>query len=417
MLRRRRFDLFALSYLGSCIYFLPGFFGVVLHAVGDARLGIEEPLENGTYVVMLSVLGATLLSGILYDWVYGSRGEEGGSAEPAEKLSGVALVFATGFWITLLPQAEILLSANKVALLTLLDRRYVGFQVFLTAAAILGIRERRWWVVVGTVPLFLFDMALAFRVTLALVAVSAALVVLERDGPSRLVSRRKGFLLGSLAAAAFFFIWAQLFFGVKRGRWELFRELIARPDTYINAVQMSEPFVTQGILNEVVKTRFEVPGGRLGKAIGVSLVPFYTSFFESPKSFNDYFQPALFPGVEYGMANNIWAEAFAEGGFGGVGVAVILFQGLLWLGSRALLAGKAHLHNLALLCGGYLAFYIHRNDLLYELVLLRRLAGAYVVIVVVAKLLSGALATVRREDALRGRPRVGPPERLGPSNH
>lgn len=274
--------------------------------------------------------------------------------------------------------------------------------MFLTAAAILGIRERRWWVVVGTVPLFLFDMALAFRSTVALSAISAALVVLERDGPGRLAWRRKGLLLGSLAAAAFFFIWSQLFFGVKRGRWELFRELIATPDTYVKAVSRSEPFVTQGILNEVVKTRFEVPGKRLGEAIGVSLVPFYTSFFEAPKSFNDYFQPALFPGVEYGMANNIWAEAFAEGGFGGVGVAVILFQGLLWLGSRALQAGRTHLQNLVLLCGGYLAFYIHRNDLLYELVLLRRLVAAYVVIVVLAKLLSGAVIAVRGAEALRG---------------
>lgn len=402
MLKRRRFDLFALSYLGSCIYFLPGFFGVVLRAVGDTSLAVEEPLENGAYVVLLAVLGATLLSGVLYDVAHGSRGEEDGEAETAEKLSGVALVFATGFWITLLPQASDLLNVDKAALLTLLDRRYVGFQVFLTTAAILGIRERRWWVVGGTVPLFLFDMALAFRVTVALVVVSAVLVVLERGGPSRLAWRRKGLLFGSLAAAAFFFMWSQLFFGVRRGRWELSREQIARPDTYVNAVRRSEPFVTQGILNEVVRTRFKVPGEHLGEAIGVSLVPFYTSFFEAPKSFNDYFQPALFPGVEYGMANNIWAEAFAEGGFGGVVVAVILFQGLLWLGSRVLQAGRVHLHNLALLCGGYLAFYIHRNDLLYELVLLRRLIGAYMVIVVLAKLLLGAVATVRRAEGVAG---------------
>lgn len=73
MLKRRRFDLFGLSYLGSCVYFLPGFLGVVLHAVGDARLAVEEPLENGTYVVMLAVLGATLLSGVLYYVTRGSR--------------------------------------------------------------------------------------------------------------------------------------------------------------------------------------------------------------------------------------------------------------------------------------------------------------------------------------------------------
>lgn len=146
-------------------------------------------------------------------------------------------------------------------------------------------------------------------------------------------------------------------------------KLMSSLSTYANAFSYSEPMVTQSILNEVVKHDFRtsprnvldqalsgVPGGKSIFGIDVSKV----------ESFNNEFQPALFPKATFGMANNPWAQAFAAGGFGLVFVFAVAYT----LGLALLAAISSRISPVVGALSGVLAawwgFFGHRNDVLTQ---------------------------------------------------
>jgi len=102
------------------------------------------------------------------------------------------------------------------------------------------------------------------------------------------------------------------------------------------------------------------------------IVPFAGLIFGAPEKFESEFKPALFPNYKYGLAGNIWAETFCRFGYLGIVSAVIIF--ILSIAVMQILLFRAFpiaLPALAL-SGVFLAFYVHRNDLLFELLLIRR---------------------------------------------
>jgi hypothetical protein len=134
--------------------------------------------------------------------------------------------------------------------------------------------------------------------------------------------------------------------------------------------QNIEPFVTQAILAEMIRQDFSCSPRAILNAIYV--VPFAGLFFGAPRPFETEFKQALFPDYKYGVAGNIWAEAFCRFGYTGVAFAAIIFVASL-AGLQILLSRDFATAIPAIaLSGAFLAFYVHRNDLLFELLLIRR---------------------------------------------
>lgn len=93
-----------------------------------------------------------------------------------------------------------------------------------------------------------------------------------------------------------------------------------------------------------------------------------------PLTFFEEYQPILYPGLKYGTAGNIWAEMLCR--FGYVGVALFGVLLIVSLIGMSRLLGQAPAAAVApiALGGVVIAFYIHRNDLNYTLVMLRQIA-------------------------------------------
>ena len=152
-------------------------------------------------------------------------------------------------------------------------------------------------------------------------------------------------------------------------------------------VERSEPFVIQSILNEVARMDFRTGAAYLvdqilaGVPLGASLLG-----IDSTKvvSFNNLMQPVLFPELQFSVANNPWAQAYAAGGqwmVGAFALGYALVAGFMTLLFRstdgALRAGVA-------VISGFTGFYFHRNDLLVEVVLLKHVVYIFGIAVAVA---------------------------------
>jgi len=387
----RRCDLFALAFAAACVYFMPGFFGAVPDGVGFRN---PVDIESETYAVMTTVLGAILIGAWLWD-AHGSRELPDGPASEHRLATLVAFGVATGgMFMTVWTGGEALYSAHKDDVLEASSRWLMLFSFSAALAAVLAYAQRQWLILGLAALQLLFTVYIGFRSYTAIALMAILLVHFQRQGTQRIVSRNLPAMLFVFGAGSMFIIYKCLYILVKMGDYGRVQELLTNPDFYLDAVIGSEPFTTQMVLNECLRTGFETDAGYIFVSVLAQLTLFSAELGFTNESFNDLFQPQLFPEVEYGLAANIWAQMLSAGGWPLFLGFLAVFVWTLRLGSIWMSASGVTTRSGVALVAAYWAFYIHRNDLGYELSLLKRVLIVWGLVALVSETItrSGARA-------------------------
>lgn len=385
LLRRREFDFFSIGFASGLVYFLPGFVGFVR---SSSDYSVAQPLHPETYLVFIAVLSCVLIGAVLFDQMTCPATRDSAKSVPLELTSETALAIALfGLVATILTSGSDLFSAQKSDVMEVTGRWHILFRfgaMYLLAFAIA--RKQAFFAAAGLV-LLLFDLFVGYRIGVVVGVLAAATVVLNRKGVQSLIrNERRTILLGVLLIAAIF-IYKRIYTVIKLGLWDVVVDRLLDPEILLLALFTSEPFGTQTILNEVIRTGFHATPSHLSGVVSL-LVPFSNNLGAEIQSFNDLFQQKLFGGVvRGGMANNIWAQMYAIGGWAALSIAIPVFVGCLGLGSWLLNSSRGSAVVLVAVLFTFLAFYIHRNDVLYMLVLLRRCLMIWIVMVVPGMLL------------------------------
>lgn len=403
----RRCDVFALAFAGACIYFLPGFFGSV---PGGFRDELPVPIEPETYAVMATVLGAILFGAWSWD-VGGSRTlkeepirVDGLSSSTALMISVASLAFA--LWIG----GPRLLSAYKEDVLDGASRFFMLTGVGAALAAVLAFAQRRWTILLLATGMLMFTVYVGHRSYFVMAMIAIFLVHLQRQGPQRLYIRNFTAIVAASALVMTVFVYKCVYVLVKLGDYSEVFSRLTDSDFYLDAVISSEPFTTQLVLNEVLHTGFDTEMDYIFYSVVGQFTLFSGEAGLSFRSFNSLFQPALFPDVEWGMANNIWAQMIAAGGWP---LLLAFLGGFVWtlrIAARRMATAGATSRCGVALATAYWGFYIHRNDLGYELSELKRVLLVWIVVAIVSSLgkqTQEAPDSVRQEQpAPRQRPRL-----------
>lgn len=378
LLSHRRVDFFTLAFAAACVYFLPGFFGAVPY--GGLR-SATVPLENQTYLVMTAVMTAITLGA----WMFEPHGGQDawksrGVADPVA--SQVALIVATiGLTMTLRSDEGDLFSADKVEVLSAVSRWFYIFAVGASLAAVLAFLHRQWWTLLVATGLLLFSVYIGFRSHFALTVIAVFLSYFNAQGRQRFLARNQVAVVLALAAAVFFFSYKFVYRMVKLGEYDVVAERVIDPQFHLQAIADSEPFATQMILNEVLRSRYETDAAYIVEGLAAQSVLFSERFGLEAIAFNDLFQPELFPDIEWGMAGNIWAQMLAAGGWPLLLAFLTLFVLTLRAASRWLVTAGLSTRAMVALGGSYWAFYIHRNDIGYQVILEKRVLLSWLLIV------------------------------------
>lgn len=404
LLSHRRVDLFTLAFVSSCVYFLPGFFGCVPQGVSRTA---TMPLEDETFLVMAVVLGAIAAGAWMFD-PHGpvapcrARTSRDRLAAPLAlllALGGVVMAVRTG--------GDALFSADKEEVLAAVTRWFYLYAVSASLAAVLAFLHRQWLVMGAALGLLLFSVYLGFRADLAMVVIGVFLLHFHAQGPQRLVRRNQLALLLAAASAMFFFSYKFVYRLVKLGEYQLAVERALDPQFHLAAVTDSEPFATQLVLNEVVRTRFTTDLQYIFDGVASQCLFFSEQFGMPAVGFNELFQPVLFPEVSWGMAGNIWAQMLAAGGWPLLLAFLVLFVLTLRVGSRWLETPRLNVRAAIALATSYWAFYIHRNDVGYQVMLEKRVVVIWLAVVVVCEAIH-RLGAPSRAPSLPRRHAAGP---------
>lgn len=369
----RQFDFFSVAFFSGCVYFLPGFFGYTTVPVGiGVSTLVSVNLEDQTYLVMIAVLVAIWGGAFLFDQVRVSNGQSSSLGRTEVAAVCAVTLAAMGYAMTIWTAGEALLDDDKIAMMESLNRWYILGATAAPLGAVLAFVSRSWLLFVLSTSMLLFDMYIGFRASFAIALIAIFTLRLSRCGPQRVALQNWRLGCIGVLCVALFFVYKQLYIAVKLGLWDVILDRLQDSELYTSAILMSEPFNTQAILNEVVAQDFRVGMGHLTD-VALQFILFAPELGAAPMSFNDLFQAVLFPiGLEYGMGNNIWAEMLSSGGWPLLMVFLVLFLLMLILGSYLITFGDDNLVAGAAITFGYWAFYIHRNDLLYQINLEKR---------------------------------------------
>ncbi|HEY4210719.1 MAG TPA: hypothetical protein VGM84_04530 [Steroidobacteraceae bacterium] len=385
----RRFDLFTLAFYTSTVYFLPGYFGYASYQnAGDLQ---QDPLGLRIYAFYFAYYGLLFLCALL---VQAPRAASGPGMDSASQnaVGGSERLFH--FLILLRWSVPVLLVAAQ--LLTpgglwqedkqdLLDSASMAYPMFQNGAfvylVIAVVRKSRLDGLLGA-AYCLVDLALSFRSVTAF-AFFALVTIYMMQKPRRSIALSCLVPVAIVGAFLFGSVYKSMVVRFAVDGVQGVTAYLQDPAAVGDNFAQNEAFQQQHIFNKVLETDFSVPTGYAWNMARLFFPGLANTLFGRNLSFNDYFQPALYPEVPWGMASNIWAEQYGAGGIVWLYLFVILFFLMLLainkFALKLLAEGKSDKFLFVVVMIVPVLIFMHRNDLLYQLVLVRDMAGLLVI--------------------------------------
>ncbi|HUE84642.1 MAG TPA: hypothetical protein VMO26_01050 [Vicinamibacterales bacterium] len=397
--RDRRFDFFSVAFLSSMVYFMPGFIGFAI-SPPTQRVMLPTPLRlvPETYAVMIAVLCAVLVGAIVFDAFFADAAPRSVLPGASDAVVSVTVLAVVACALTVLTVGAELLNPRKAEMMAAMNRWYIFWSQATALGAILAFVQRRRLLLTICLLLLAGDLYIGYRKTLAMVTIAIFTVVLTRMGPQRVAIRSWKYGIPASLAAFFVFAYKKLYILIKAGDFSGVVGRVTDPIYYVFVFVDSEPFTIQANLNEVIRTNLVVGLSHFESVIN-QFVVFASAMGGEVVSFNDRFQPVLFPGVRGGMAHNIWAEMWSGGGWPLLCGFIVFYTIVLGFGSYLLRSSDVVMRGIVALLFTYWAFYIHRNDIQAQISFTKQVIGIalFSVAVSIAFTRLGALLRRRRQ--------------------
>jgi len=392
---RRRFDLFTVAFASAVVYFMPGFWGYVLIPASSGQR-VAVLLVSETYTVFIIVLGSIVAGAAAMDR-FDVRPPQVRFPSPSAAARTLTLVGLCGAIVSVVSASPEIFSAHKDVVIQSLTRWHVLWVTGASLGAVLSFVARRWLDLGVCTALLLFDLYVGFRSNLALAVIALFVIALGAQEPRRLLfTLQRRWWLASGGAVTLFFGYKFLYRPIKLGDWSRVGELLSDPGFFLRALQGSEPFTTQAILNRVLVERFTAPLSDLTDLV-YQLI-FFAPDLGARSSMGRPGYRELFPEAVGGIGNNIWAEMWVRGGWVLLALFVVCFVLVLALGSYLLRCPDPLIRAGAALGGAFWAFYIHRNTLAYQITLEKRVFALWILACLAALIWAALLrsASIRR---------------------
>lgn len=408
-IRRRTIDPLLAGFVASIIYFIPGFVGSINFSYGVGAGNYQAVVTPGTLICMSLVIGMLAVTTLVYDILLPSHNTVLKIHTPY-LTQALATLMLIGLGASLLTIGKGYLCTEKSALLARINSWYYLAAYAAPLCLVSAISTKSWPIATLSALLIFADLFIGFRGSASVTLI--ALCLMYGEWVYQGWKKRLSFVFYIAFCGASLFVVKQLAWNIKYtvsidcpaitvqpdGRATQFSSqpnvdekrlpdlkvrgeqvaytanLLANKETYTAAFSNSEPMVVQATLNEIINRNFKLPPDNLTNQI-LSGVPGGKTLFgidvSGTKSFNDYFQKEIFPKATFGMANNPWAQAFATGGYSMVfvfaaGYAIGLAL-LAWLFSHL----QAPLRASIAVIVGWWGLYLHRNDVLIEVGILK----------------------------------------------
>ena len=370
LLARRPIDFLTVGFGSSVIYFLPGIVGYTLTpTTPGSPIKLPVALDPEVYAIMRAGLVGITFGTVVYDLRQRARSTERKfiRLEQAPLAAWIAAALGVlGFLMTWLSSEGSVFNPDKRVVMESVGRWHILWEMSASFSVLFGMAYRRPVCILVGVALVLIDMYVGFRYAFALTFVSCLVYKLSELGPVIIGRLKARYWIGALLGGIMVISYQNLKAPIRAGDWAEVGTRVSSLAWWGGGILTSEPFTTQTILNEIVSRDFRTDTDHLVSSVH-QFIMFAPQLGAESVRFGDIYQPSLFPLVDHGLANNIWAQMWSAGGWLLLTAFILFHAFVLALGSRLLGASDPGLRVFVVLFFSYWAFYIHRNELLVQL--------------------------------------------------
>jgi hypothetical protein len=377
LFKKRRFDVFSMAFFSSIIYFSPGYVGKVIYLSTFTLVDIV----NETYLVFNLVLVFMLLTTWLYDYTHSGRSQLQEKIFRNEgKIPLLALIIGgLGCFMFFAEFGNVMFSdISKTAKLDEISgtRWHILWNFGTTFCLLLAYYYKKRKILFLAIVLILLNVYIGHRSTAALAFLALLLMAAKDYGKTNLIhflSSRKRFLVFSaiLFVGFFFYVYKGISFHLLQGRYDVVTERLTSSDYYLRSFEQSEPFGIQSNLNSTLSKNIKNDPIHPGDVLVNSLLFGDILGYEQYGNYLD--QTDIYGQLDSGAGNNIWAFIWSSNGWFGLLFFIIFFNWMLWLMNNWVLRYGGFRLAIVVYSAAYFAFYIHRNTLLYQINLQKRI--------------------------------------------
>ena len=376
--KKRTFDFFSIAFISAMIYFFPGFVGYV----GIEKINMTEPISVYTYTVVILVVLSLILTSLMFDTTKKKEISFIFLEKNSSYLAEAALIIGiSSFVILYMTQGSMLFTAGKASLAENYSRWSILYQSGISLATILFFIQKKYKFAIFSLLVLSINIYIGYRSTFVITIISLLTIYLNKKGPIRFIRYAKIIFIAFIGLM--FLLVAKVLlptfkYAIITGDYNYFLNYISDlGNVFRIAILNAEPFVTMWTLNTIINNNFETSATELLGLLAL-LIPFGSEIGIQGRTFNSLFQPILFSWANYGVGSNIWAQFYSIGGFFVLSIFLLIYNFFLYLASQALLIRSSYLKAVFAIMSSYWAFYIHRNDIGFQITLERRVIIIYI---------------------------------------
>lgn len=380
-IKKRKVDFMTVGFASQQIYFSPCF----IQALGVHEGLMSNPLDSGVSIAGIFLVVLFLVFSIKIGASGRANKVEIADIRGYEYHAEVATFIAfIAFGVSLMQAGPVLFMGMKKDVLETIDRFYIVWTIASIYGFVVSCSLKKKVLACINILLLVVTVYVGFRSVAAIAAISFfSFMYSRRQSPVSLFLSDFKMVLFVLLVVVFFFVYKGLYIAVKLGNYDRVFDNLLLSDFYLRVFFESEPFIVQRTFSDVIVYDFKIGIENLGRIIYMFTV-FSNEIGVDNKSFNAYFQPVLYGDVNYGMGSNVWAHVYSSGGWLLFVVFAILYVLSLRLASHLLYTVRPSLVPLLVVLSSYWSFYIHRNDLVYQIGLERRVIIVFFMVFLLA---------------------------------
>ncbi len=321
------------------------------HGIRKHRQPSESKFDDATMFRAFLVLG--VLGFVIMAVNVGRIGLAGLTAEKAEVWEQTGALYVTGLWMSM-------------------------------AVFAYAMKSKHYGLLALALPPVLIHLFIGSRAYIAVVCIVALLSLSTRGTFS--IKRNVGVFVLGFFALCVVMVYKKIYLDVKAGDFAAIAATLADPDTYLWIFRWGEPRIVLADLNLIVGRGLTLSLNAIVARI-VSIVPFLNDIIVDPNT-NLYMSRIVREtlNANYGVASNFWGECYAIGSYPVIAMVYAFWVWLVWKGNELLYSDAWYAPFFVPLIS-YLAFYIHRMDMVNALGNAKMLLLAMVVWWFVASLL------------------------------
>lgn len=375
--KKRFFDFLTIGFISQQLYFVP----CLTQTLFPSTKLYLFPVNHGVYLTGSMLITSFMLFSFnlnVSERMYrNSKYIDWGFKYHAFYATLIALI---AFLISYLQVGTILFTSAKAEVLNSIDRFYILWAICSLYGLACAYFSSKWIYFWINLILIIITIYIGFRSIAAISVISLIVLyfVNKQVKINLLINYYQNIFLGVLAGI-FFLVYKGLYIAIKFQNYDLVFERLLSVDFYKDVLINAEPFGIQRIFSDIIFQDFFIGLENLNRFFLMFTLFSNESGIDS-RSFNDYFQPSIYGDVGYGMGSNVWAHMYSSGGWLLLIIFILFYSlSLRWF-SKIIYSGNINYTPLLVVLGSYWAFYIHRNDLFYQLGLERRILLVFLLI-------------------------------------